>query len=249
MGLSEGVNALRGALGFLTRVSVGHDDADWEAFRETPAAFVAVGYLVGALLSLSLFVPGREATAVALVLSIPLVCGINHVDGLADWADAAVVHGDRERRREVLTDTTTGVGALVAVSLVVSGLALAGLALATLPLVVAIGIVIAAEVGAKLAMALVVCLGDAAHEGFGSSFTERSERGDALAPLATSLPVLALAPVAGVAALLAAGGLVFAALSWSDRHLGGVSGDVIGATNELARLVALHAGVIAWTLW
>jgi adenosylcobinamide-GDP ribazoletransferase len=34
---------------------------------------------------------------------------------------------------------------------------------------------------------------------------------------------------------------------WARRRLGGVSGDVMGAANELARLVALHAGVIAWT--
>jgi len=249
MGLSEGTEALRGAFGFLTRIPIGHDEDDWEAFRNTPTAFVLVGYPVGALVSLSLFVPGREATAFALLLTIYFVCGINHVDGLADCADAAVVHGDRERRREVMKDTTTGVGALVAVALLVAGLALAGLALAPLPLLVAVGIVIAAEVGAKLAMALVVCLGEASHEGFGSSFTEANAATDALGPVLAALPVLVLVPVAGTVALLASVGVALAALAWSARSLGGVSGDVIGATNELARLAALHLGVLAWTLW
>ena len=32
-----------------------------------------------------------------------------------------------------------------------------------------------------------------------------------------------------------------------DGALGGVNGDVFGAVNELARIVALHAGVVAWT--
>ena len=34
---------------------------------------------------------------------------------------------------------------------------------------------------------------------------------------------------------------------WADGALGGVNGDVFGAVNELARVVALHAGVVAWT--
>ncbi len=247
--MSEVTSALRGAFGFLTRVPIGHNEADWGAFRNTPTAFVLVGYPVGALVSLSLFVPGQEATAFALLLSVYLVCGVNHVDGLADCADAAVVHGDGERRREVLKDTTTGVGAVLAVTLVVAGLVLAGLALASFPLPVAIGIVIAAEVGAKLSMALVVCLGEATHEGFGSSFTGENGTGDAIVPTFATLPVLVLTPAPGAVALLASAGVALAALSWSKHHLGGVSGDVIGATNELARLAALHFGVIAWTLW
>jgi adenosylcobinamide-GDP ribazoletransferase len=30
--------------------------------------------------------------------------------------------------------------------------------------------------------------------------------------------------------------------------LGGISGDVLGAANELGRVVGVHAGVVAWTL-
>jgi adenosylcobinamide-GDP ribazoletransferase len=49
-------------------------------------------------------------------------------------------------------------------------------------------------------------------------------------------------------ALLAAVATALAVERWANAHLGGVSGDVLGATNELARLAALHLGVIAWTL-
>lgn len=241
------LNALRGALGFLTRLPVGHGKGEWEAFRRTPAAFPLAGYVVGVLLALALLVPGPPPTvAFAFLLAIYLLTGVNHADGLADLGDAAVVHGDREERRAVMRDTTTGVGAILALGAVLIGVALAGLALAALPVVAAAGIVIAAEVGAKFGMALLIRLGDPAHEGMGSQFVGQDRR--ALAgPLAATLPVAVLstptlAAVCGAALAAAAVG------RWAHRRLGGVSGDVLGAANELGRVLALHAGVIVWTL-
>ncbi len=35
-------------------------------------------------------------------------------------------------------------------------------------------------------------------------------------------------------------------LWWARARLDGVTGDVIGAANELARVAALHTGLVAW---
>ena len=246
------VAALRGALGFLTRLPVGHDEAGWDAFRTVPWALPLVGSLVGALVALPLPVPASDPTlALGFVLAVYLVTGINHLDGVADLGDTAVVHGTSADRREVLKDTTLGVGAALAVALVVLGLGLAGLALAALP-VGALALVVAAEVGAKAATALLACLGDAPHEGLGSALTGPNDERDALPVLAVALPAALLGlvvgePVATLAAVLTAlltGLLVF---RWARPKLGGVNGDVLGATTELARVAALHVGVLAWT--
>ncbi|KYH27454.1 cobalamin synthase [Halalkalicoccus paucihalophilus] len=241
------VAALRGALGFLTRLPIGHEKGAWEAFRRTPAAFPLAGYSIGALLAVPFVLPIPEPTTTfAFILTVYLLTGVNHADGVADLGDAAVVHGDREKRREVMRDTTTGVGATLALGVVLAGLALAGLALAALPVVAAAGIVIAAEVGAKFGMALLICLGDPAHEGMGSQFVGQGQR--ALAgPLAAILPVAVLSTPALVAV---AGAALSAAVvgRWATRRLGGVSGDVLGTANELGRVLALHAGVVVWTL-
>lgn len=248
--------ALRGAVGFLTRLPVGHDEAGWEAFRAAPWTFPIVGALVGVLIAVPLALPvGAPTAALLFVLAVYAVTGINHLDGVADLGDAAVVHGTSEDRRAVLKDTTVGVGAALAVALVVLGLGTAGLALAALP-VGALALVVAAEVGAKTATGLLVCLGDATHEGLGSALTGPNGDRDAGPVLALALPVLVLglggsdtlgAVLALVVTLLAA---VLAGLlvwRWARPNLGGVNGDVLGATTELARVAALHVGVVAWT--
>lgn len=242
------LNALRGALGFLTRLPVGHDERSWEAFRRTPEAFALAGYVVGALLAPAFALPVPEPTAAAAFVAwVYLLTGVNHADGLADLGDAAVVHGSPGRRREAMTDTTTGVGAVLALVATVAALALAGLALAALPLGAAAAIVLASEVGAKCSMAAVACLGEPAHEGLGSQVTGGGSM-RTLGPLAVSLPAALLLVPASTAAFVGALGVALLALQWANRRLAGVSGDVLGATNELARVVALHAGVVAWTL-
>ncbi|MFB6218244.1 MAG: adenosylcobinamide-GDP ribazoletransferase, partial [Halobacteriaceae archaeon] len=167
------LTALRGALGFLSRAPVGRDERAWRAFRSTPAALPLAGYAIGAAVALPLALPLPGPTAAALfVAAVYLVTGINHLDGVADLGDAAVVHGDAGRRRAVMADAELGVGGTAAVALVVFALGAAGLAVAALGLR-ALALVVAAEVGAKLAVAAVACLGSAAHEGLGAELTAR----------------------------------------------------------------------------
>jgi len=247
--LSEVAGGLRGGVAFLTRLPVGSRERDWVHFREFPATFPLVGYLVGAVAALPLLALPATAAAFAYLLALAALTGIAHLDGVADLGDAAVVH-DEAGRRDVLKDTTVGVGAVAAVAVVVAGLALAGLGLARLPLETAVAVAVASEVGAKLGMATVACVGTATHEGLGSQFTRNADPELLVGPVAAAAPaalLTGLSPAAPVA--VAAGPVVaVAVVGWADRNLGGVNGDVFGAVNELGRVVALHAGVVAWTL-
>jgi adenosylcobinamide-GDP ribazoletransferase len=251
-GASHGpVAAVAGAVGFLSRVPVGTGAAEWEAFRRSPWAFVPAGYLVGLLVGLPFVVPLPASTvALGYLVAVVAVTGINHLDGVADLGDAAVVHGDSEARRGVLTDSQVGVGGTAAVALVVAGLALGAFGLASLPPLQALGTAVAAEVGAKLGMATIACLGRAAFDGLGAQLTRVSGEADLLAPVLVALPAAFLSwPSASGGVALVAGTLVAVVTwQWASGRLGGVNGDVFGAANELGRVAALHAGVIAWTL-
>ena len=247
------VGAVRGACGFLTRLPVEYRDGDWDAFRATPAAFPAVGLVAGALAAIPLLAADALAAptvALGYLLAVYAVTGIHHLDGVADLGDALVVHGDTERRREVLKDTTTGVGALLAVSITVAALALGGLGLAGLPVRAAVGVAIGAEVGTKLGMAAMACFGTASYEGMGRQFTAAAGPASFLAPAAVALPVVALTWPSLAAAVALCGAVAGIGLPWhwANRHLGGINGDVFGAANEIGRVAGVHLGVIAWTL-
>jgi adenosylcobinamide-GDP ribazoletransferase len=250
------LRALQGALAFLTRLPVGGDERAWEAFRKTPVAFVLAGYVVGGFAALPLALPLPLSTTAALYLvTLYLLTGVTHADGLADVADAAAVHDDstdRKRRLAVLKDADTGVGGTLAVVLALAALTLGALGMAGSGPRVAATLALAAEVGAKTGMATLVCLGDAAHEGLGSALTDEADATALLPAVVAAVPVLALAPPLGTPAVVAAllGGPVVALLTlrWARGALGGVSGDVFGAANELGRAVGVHAGVVAWAL-
>ncbi|MFC7213235.1 adenosylcobinamide-GDP ribazoletransferase [Saliphagus sp. GCM10025334] len=259
------VRALSGAIAFLTRLPVGSRSRnaggettaasdDWEAFCSRPWTFTIVGWIVGTLATIvflaSTWLPA-ESIAFGYLLAVFGLTGIHHLDGVADLGDALVVHGDADRRRAVMTDTTTGVGALLSVSLVVAGLVLGALALAVAPVAVAVGVAVAAEVGAKTGMAAMACFGTAAHEGFGSQLTDAVGPSTFLGPAALAIPAVALTWPHPAAAAALVGALAGTALPWlwARRRLDGVSGDVFGAANEAGRLLGVHLGVIAWTLW
>ncbi|ELZ91949.1 cobalamin 5-phosphate synthase [Haloferax mucosum ATCC BAA-1512] len=253
------LTAVRGALGFLTRLPVRSGETEWESFRRTPVAFPLAGYVIGGLVALPFVLPLPILTAAATYLvALYLVTGVTHADGLADIGDAAVVHGDAERRLSVLKDSQTGVGGVLAlgVTLVVLGLGVLGLAGTgggRAGLTAAVTIAVAAEVGAKAGMATLVCLGEPAHEGLGSALVGETDASALFGVAVACLPALALGLFTGgigVVAAVACGPVVALALrSWGQTRLGGVSGDLIGATNELARAAALHVGVVVWTLF
>jgi adenosylcobinamide-GDP ribazoletransferase len=248
------LTAVRGALAFLTRLPVGGDEAAWDAFRATPAAFVVTGYVVGGLAALPLLVPIPVPTAVAGYLAtLYLVTGVTHADGLADCGDAAAVHGPAADRRAVLKDSETGAGGALALGLALVGLALGGLGVAGAGPRVAVRLALAAEVSAKVGMAALVALGDPGHEGLGSAVVGEATGASLLPVVVTAAPAALVAPTGSgpalVATLLAGPAVALLVGRWATMALGGVTGDALGAANELGRVVALHVGVVVWTLW
>lgn len=257
---------MRAAIGFLTTLPVKVAEGDYDAFADRQYLFVPVGLMIGLILGIagSVFqwlLPAPFA-AVLVVAAVFLLTGINHLDGLSDFGDGLVASGPREKKVKAMKDVHAGAGGLLFMVLDLLFLfalaeTFAGSSTWLLaPLLVA-------EVCAKVAQITIIAFGKSAHEGMGSYMISRMKKGHYLAAvigawLTILIVMTGAALLSGVGQplriFLAAGLTMLSPLATaliillvSDRNFGGVNGDVIGAANEIARIVALCIlGAVLW---
>jgi adenosylcobinamide-GDP ribazoletransferase len=242
---------MRALLAFFTVLPIKARGSSLEDAAHRAYLLPLVGLLTGlpgaALLLLAFAVPPGVAATLAFG-AVLLAAGLHHTDGVMDAGDALMVRGSPARRREVLKDDRTGAGAAGALFIVYAPplAALVGLADAS-PIGAAFAL-LAGEVVARSAMLLLLVFGRPAEEHSSStcfirSLKEGSRRGIALV-FALALPLLVALPL-GVPTLLLAVAVPTItarfALTVANRAFGGISGDVTGATGELARAVLLVA--------
>jgi len=221
---------------------------DKDCFTDAAKAmflFPLVGAFIGLLAGLfgwvtSQFLPGLVVGALVLGLLL-LITGLHHTDGLLDFGDGVMAHGSAERKIEIMHDQLTGAGGL---SLGIMTFLITALSIAELNTGIIIQGVVVAEVSAKLSMVIGAWAGQAAHQGMASPFLEamHGKKGTArlIAALVISFGIsLPLLWLVGAVALLASILASLIMVGISHRHFKGVTGDVLGATNELTRMVSL----------
>ena len=235
---------LRLAFSFLTILPVLDDRA---APAETVAVsfgwFALVGFLLGlALCGVDAILAPRLSPAIRsalLILSLTIVSGGIHLDGLADTADALGAGSNRERALEILRDSRIGTYGAVAIFF---DLALKTLALATLAGPHRYAALIIAPMLARGAMPLVARRLEYLRDtGAGATLLAHSDRigGQSLA-MAILMVVVAVA-LGETKALIVAGVVTYAMREFYRRWLGGVTGDLIGACGELVEVAVLIA--------
>jgi adenosylcobinamide-GDP ribazoletransferase len=222
------------------------------------AYYMPIFPLIGALIGLltGMFVWLLEFVLQALIVgflgvgTLLLLNGVQHFDGLLDFGDGLMCHGPRKRKLRAMQDPRTGAGGL-ALGVVVLATTAICIAALTRPNVIQ-GILVSEAVG-KFSMVLEARAGKAAQQGLGSVFV-RSMNGSHgnMRLTATFLSVLLVAVLGlrgvGVLAVVAGTAASMLLLSISTKAFGGITGDTMGATNELSRLVSLLVivGVMQW---
>ena len=236
---------LRNLLSFLTILPFRMDQDLLSDCARFMFLFPLVGALIGLLAGLFgwvvfSFLPGLVAGALVLGVLL-LLTGLHHMDGLLDFGDGVMAHGSAERKIEIMHDQLTGAGGL---TLGMMTLLITTLALAQMNAGIIIQAVVIVEVAAKLSMVVGAWAGKAVHQGMASSFLEamHGSKGSLrlLAALAISFGIaLPLLWVKGAMVVLAAVIASLVMVGVSHRHFKGVTGDVLGATNEIARMVSV----------
>ena len=236
---------LKNLFSFLTTIPVSMDQDILTDTAKCMFLFPLVGAFIGLLAGLcgwatSQFLPSLVVGALVLGFLL-LITGLHHTDGLLDFGDGVMAHGSPERKIEIMHDQLTGAGGL---SLGIITFLITAFSIAELDTSIIIQGLVVVEVSAKLSMVVGAWAGRAVHEGMSSSFLEamHGKKGTArlIIALAISfgiaLPLLWLTgAVTVLAAILAS--LIMVGISHS--HFKGVTGDVLGATNELTRMVSL----------
>lgn len=234
---------VQSVLAFLTILPVGKGDHDIHYVARNmylfPVAGAAIGVIVGGMaIGVSLFVhPLLVGLLVAGALVI--ITGVHHTDALADFADGLMAKGGKEAKHKAMMDPAVGSAGVAALVMYFAGIIIvfnAGLAGFNV-----LASIVAAEVIAKYVMVLLTYRGTSAWEGFSSPFTAAMKDGRRMAAAtAIMLPIVWFsAGYAGIAALGVSMALGALLRHVSRRSFGGISGDVLGASNEVSRLASL----------
>ena len=245
------VRGVRAAVVFLTRLPVGGFPYTPDEWRWAPAHFPLVGLLLGAAagcIDHVLLPLGDVAAALGAVAASLLATGAFHEDGLADTSDALGGAFDRDKILVILKDSR--IGAFGACALVVSiagrGLLIGRLGLDAawaLPLVGA-----AARLGPVWQIATMPYVSQPGSRSLGVAQAKLPQA--CVATVWAALIAVAFAATGRftperVGVMF--GVLVVVTLVTSLRYarrLGGVTGDFLGATEQLCELAAY--GVLAW---
>ncbi len=248
--------ALKSGFGWLSTIPVGISMEGVEALMRHVYVFPVVGLVLGAILSAVAFLAGLALpsglVAVIVIAAIYRLCGINHIDGLADFGDGVVAHGTLEKKVQAMKDVNLGTGGGVFIALILLAMysIISNLPSGLLPLAL-----IAAEVSAKESMIAFAAFSRSLQKGFGQIMIEKTGIKEFLIGLAISAAACAavLGPL-GLAVLAASLVASLYMVVVAKRNFGGATGDGIGASNEICRAVALAAalvlgGVLSWTFW
>ena len=242
---------LRNLLSFLTVLPFRMDEDLLSDCARFMFLFPLIGALIGLLaglfgwVCLYFFLPGLIVGALVLGVLL-LLTGLHHTDGLLDFGDGVMTHGSAERKIEVMHDQFTGAGGLTLgmMTLLVSAFAFAELRMSSI-----VQSVVVVEVAAKLSMVVGAWAGKAVHQGMASSFLEAMHGSKGSARLVGALAIAfgVAGPLmwfsgyglSGFLVVLSSvlAGLVMVAIA--HKNFKGVTGDVLGATNEIARMVSI----------
>lgn len=224
------------------------------AVRALPAASLLIalpGAVVLAVL-VAIGLPPLASAAAALAVSA-IVTGALHEDGLADVADGFFGGRDAEHRLTIMRDSRTGAfGALaLALTVLMRASLIAGVAVAAGPIAAAAAF-LSAAVGGRVALLWPWLATPPARMDGLARLVGKPDR-DAARFAAISAAVIVLLLTLGfapVAILPAAGGVALAGWGLSvaaRRQIGGHTGDVLGACEQLAEIAVLAAITISLT--
>ncbi len=274
------VSALRGMVSFFTlwHLDITQEDIDSmeDGFHLVPAVGLVFGS-ISMLLMAVLFLFGERTdtytgmlAAAACLLTAYIGSKFIHFDGLTDFGDGMIVSGKREDHIRALKDTLVGAGG-IGVALAVTLASFSVYSAWNVPLLIILAP--AAEIMVKNAMVFAAAFGLPSNGMAGRQVSKTTGKSAAKSVIVSALCAAGISAVSGwiyccltgeqeiivpLTITLLSGLAVSCIAGWimakaANRTFGFVNGDILGATNEICRPLAVFAMgavflVIRWTL-
>ena len=244
-------NAL-GAAQFLTRIPIrlGSRPILASCVPWFPFIGALIGLFVGAVAAGLMEIVPSSVAAVVAVLAGVMVTGAFHEDGLADTADA-MGGWTPQQRREILKDSrhgSYGVAALCG-SIVLRTVCVASMG----PAVAFGGLVAAHALGRSAAVATMTATSPPPTAGLGADFVRTLRRGAARVGVAVGVGITIIAVGWWTGPLVLAAALVTVPVAVAaGRAIGGVTGDVFGAIEQVVEctvLVVISGLALHHSIW
>ena len=240
-----------------------------DSFYIAPFIGLVIGCLSGFVAYFLALVFQPLLTGILALGFLLFITGLHHTDGLFDFGDGLMAHGNPERRLEVMKDLRIGVGGLGLgfIVLITTFLSISEISRLSSPLYaplipesfsanallefflavpLIIQSLIIAEVSAKLSMVVIATAGKPAKkESMALRVIQRMKnKGKFTIGIVLSLLFLIPFQWIGIIGLLI-GILVALLINYiSVKRFNGITGDVMGATNDIARVATLLSIII-----
>jgi adenosylcobinamide-GDP ribazoletransferase len=213
-----------------------------EACWAFPAVGAGIGFIAGAVMVLAaLSGLGTAPSALLALVAGGLVTGALHEDGLADTADGFGGGRDRDEKLAIMRDSRQGSYGIIALILTI-GLRAAALYTIAEPVEGALAL-IAAHAASRAALApALYLLRPARDDGLGATAGRPGLATTLIAIAIGAIVALgALGPVRGGIALILTAAAVAGTAMLARRQIGGYTGDVLGAFEQVGEIVMLLA--------
>ncbi len=220
-----------------------------EALRWFPLVGATIGFFLYLLSTGFIRLTDSRAVGAALFVGFSaLITGGIHLDGLADFSDALQTTATQKRRLEIMKDSRIGAFAAVAVAL---NLLIKWALIFALFNHGAGRLTVVAFTNSRLSMTYsATFLNYARNEGgTGEGFVKDASVTDFLMALAVTLALDGIPFAAGgVCLLLISMAFTIGFAAFCKEFFGGVTGDILGATNEIVELITLLSALMLITI-
>ena len=200
---------------------------------------------VGLLLHDILLLPPIITAALVYAFAISFT-GFHHLDGLIDIGDALMAHGDHLRKIEIMRDPRIGTGGIALffmVALITVG------TIYSIPALSIFSVLLISEIGAKMGLVSCCTISRPLNNGTGMYFIQAMNiiklAAITLITLLIAMWILNLTGAVGIAGGIL-GGIVMGIIA--RFNFGYATGDVLGASNEVGRMVSLLCMILAF-IW